>query len=97
MLSCGVGFILNLTVAALMLLGYQKIMATVLELDAKIERILGDVADVALEVAELRAVIEGQAGLIDPAALDPILEKLGHVEAGLDGIVPDPVEEPVVE
>lgn len=74
-------------------------MATVAELDAKVDRILGDVGDVAAEVADLRELIEDlqTRPVIDPADLDPILAKLGGVEDGLDAIVPDPVEEPEEE
>jgi hypothetical protein len=69
-------------------------MATVLEIDAKIDRILGDVADVAGAVADLRVLVEALEGRIAPEELDPLLAKLEAVEAGLDAIVPDPVVEP---
>jgi predicted aspartyl protease len=81
--------------------GWEQLMATVLELDAKVDRILGDVGDVAAEVAELRLEIEELQNreVILAADLDPILAKLGNVEDGLDAIVPDPivVEDPEPE
>lgn len=75
-------------------------MEIVEQLNAKLDRIMGDVGDVATEVAALRTMIEDLQNqeVIKPEDLQPALDKANAIEAGLDAIVPDPVvEEPPVE